>query len=133
MKKNVRQAQHVPVTDTSRARSQAADQRPHEAHLCAACIIVIGGDLCVRRLEKLFDGLRVYPSARFAGFGSRRRALATISSGSVLLVFMLCRSIGHSDSNAITERCRRANVHWVPVWGGFSAARREIRTALERR
>jgi hypothetical protein len=93
-------------------------------------VIVVGGDEPAQALDEILDGLRAFPSARFAGAGSISRALATISNGTVDLVVVLCRWIGHSDYRAIAERCRRAGVRLVGGCGGFSAARRAIDDAL---
>lgn len=94
-------------------------------------ILVVGGDDRVHRLEADVVGLRAFPSSRFAGPLSIRRAVATIAPTD--LVVVLCRWLGHSDSAAITARCRAVGAKILTVHGGFSAALAAIRNALEAR
>lgn len=97
----------------------------------AVRLVIVGGDERARELERVADHVRAFPSARFAGTGSISRAVATISCGSADLVVLLCRWLGHSDYHAIVGRCRAVGVPYLRVTGGFSAARRTIRGALE--
>lgn len=92
-------------------------------------VLVVGGDDRVHRLEAPDFELRAFPSSRFAGPLSIRRAVATIASTD--LVVLLCRWLGHSDSAAITGQCRVVGARILTVHGGFSAARRAIHAALD--
>lgn len=127
---------YVPRRSSADARAAHVRRPPSSrnlSELAAPRVIVIGGDDRTQTLEEFLDGLRTFPSARFAGAGSISRALAVISSGTADLVVVLCRWIGHSDYYAIAERCRLAGVRLVRVRGGFSAARRAIDDALGER
>lgn len=124
---------HVPHRSTADGRPVHAGRPSSPRNLTKLAmprVIVVGGDDRALALEDGLDGLRAFPSARFAGAGSISRALATVSSGTADLVVVLCRWLGHSDYHAIAERCRLAGVRLVRVRGGFSAARRAIDDAL---
>ena len=133
MQEKLRPARQVPASDPRRLSSDTACSYPvcppssePAALRAAARVIVIGGDERTLILKDRLHGLRVFPSARFAGAGSIQHALATISGGSVVLVLILFRWIGHLEYHAIAERCRQRGVRLLRVRGGFSAALRSL-------
>ncbi|MEQ1566319.1 MAG: hypothetical protein ABMA64_11825 [Myxococcota bacterium] len=95
-----------------------------------ARILIIGGDERTAVLTDLGSGVRAYPSPRYAGTGSLRRALQAIVNGGVDLVVLLVRWLGHPDYHAVVDRCRSAGVRYLVVAGGYSAARRAVAEAL---
>jgi hypothetical protein len=99
--------------------------RTHRDH-CK--ILVLGGD---GRYSDLRVGASVLalPSALY-GNGNTRRAIAIIAAGSVDLVVLFVRWLGHAEFWQIIAACTAANVRVLVITGGLSAARREVRTYL---
>ncbi len=93
-------------------------------------VLIVGGDARTGALTALGTGFRAYPSPRNAGTGSVRRALRAIVSGTVDLVVLLVRWLGHPDFHAVVNRCRSVGVRYLVVAGGHSAARRAVAEAL---
>lgn len=95
-------------------------------------IVIIGGDGRCRDL-RVAASIRSFPSSRYGGDGSVRQAIAAINGGSVHLVVLLVRWLGHTEFWSIKTACAAAMVPFVIVAGGLSSARRQVREFLERR
>ena len=93
-------------------------------------IALIGGDGRSSDLRLAPATVRSFPSPRYAGNGSLRRAIAAIDGGKVELVVLLVRWLGHSDFRSIVATCKAGDVPVLLVAGGMSAARRRVREFL---
>lgn len=89
-------------------------------------IAVVGGD-ATRELPPIEGAsIRRFPSSRDGGSGGLRCALAAVRSGSVALVIIYARFMGHSDSHNLREVCRNAGVPYRVVTGGMTTVSRAI-------
>lgn len=89
-------------------------------------IAVVGGD-ATRELTPIEGAsIRRFPSSRDGGSGGQRSALAAVRSGSVALVIIHARFMGHSDSNSLRDVCRKAGVPCRVVVGGMTTVSRAI-------
>ena len=67
--------------------------------------------------------LRVFGSARESGAGELRRLQASVKRGGIDEVWILCCWLGHSESRAILQMCRKRKIP-VRLFGGRGQARR---------
>lgn len=89
-------------------------------------IAVVGGD-ATRELPPVEGAsIRRFPSSRDGGNGGHRSALAAIRSGSVALVIIHVRFMGHGDSHNLREVCRKARVPCRLITGGMTTVSRAI-------
>ncbi len=93
-------------------------------------IVIVGGDGRGHDLRVAPASIRSFASPRYGGNGSLRRAVAAINGGTVDLVVLLVRWLGHSEFHSIVAACNAAEIPVLLVAGGFSAARRQVREFL---
>ena len=135
----MRDTQYIMYTScTTREWSWITGFRPIHGFLMSQLnesetgIAVIGGD--GRRLDLPFPTaiVRSFPSPRYGGNGSLRRAVAAIAGGRVGLVVLLVRWLGHSDSRSVAGICKSNGVPLLTVRGGASEAHRRVAEFLQR-
>jgi|GEM_PF-6603000 len=102
-----------------------------ERHSPQIEVAIIGGDGRGHDLGIPHATFRSYPSPRYAGNGTLHRAVAAVGGGTIHLVVMLVRWLGHSDFRRINGACKAADVPVLLVAGGISAARREVQLFLD--
>lgn len=85
-------------------------------------ILVVGGD--ARQGDRRIDGtlVRAVASTKSGGTGEHRALIAAVRAGSVKVVLLLVRWLGHSESRAITSACRSVGVRCLIVHAGMSTA-----------
>ncbi len=113
----------------SRSGSPSSSSTPRRRSVIA----VIGGD--GRRFRPLrADGVevRVCASSKHGGNGRLHSVLAAIRTGSIDLVILLTRWLGHSESHTIVEACRAACVPVRTVAGGMTSAARALSGYVDR-
>jgi hypothetical protein len=88
--------------------------------------VIVGGDTRFGAVTAAGWDIHAFASSRYGGNGSIHRAETTITGGTVDLVLVLVRWLGHSDSERVTRSCAAAGVPFLLVRGGFSAVRREL-------
>ena len=91
-------------------------------------VLVIGGD--GRKSPSPLLYIRFVPSCRYGGPARINHAVAAIRSGSVGLVVLLTRWLGHSEYQLIVRTCREANVRFIIARGGIATTLRAIGAAL---
>lgn len=89
-------------------------------------IAVVGGDATRELPPTEGASIRRFPSSGDGGSGGHRSALAAVRSGSVALVIIHARFMGHSDSSSLREVCRKAGVPCRVVIGGMTTVSRAI-------
>ena len=85
-------------------------------------VVVVGGDARHgdRRIRNAL--VRAVASIKHGGSGKHRALIAAIRSGTVGLVILLARWLGHSERDAIAATCRAVGVRCLTVSAGMSAA-----------
>lgn len=92
-------------------------------------VAVVGGD-GGRAMPPLTGWeVRRYSSGRYGGHGPINKLIAAIERGSVALVVLLTRWMGHSESDRIRRACRAAGVRCLLAPGGSSSVGRLLATA----
>lgn len=95
-------------------------------------VLVVGGD--ARQGDRQVNNVLVkaIASSKFGGNGEHRALIAAIRGGTVALVVLLARWIGHSEAHAICVVCRSVGVRYMFSGGGMNAAwnlvKREVRS-----
>lgn len=92
-------------------------------------VALVGGD-GRRRLHHNDCRISTFPSARDGGNGDVKRLLAAVAGGTIDVVILMTRWLGHSTSHAVTAACKRHDVALRFCTGGMSAARRMIDAEL---
>ncbi len=89
-------------------------------------IAIVGGD--ERRGRDFPIGVRVrrFASNHFGGNGGLKRVLTAIASGTLDLVVLLVRWLGHPAADRVRSACKQAGVPCHNVSGGESSATRLI-------
>jgi hypothetical protein len=113
----------------SRSGSPSSSSSPRRWSVVA----VIGGD--GRRFRPLLaDGVdvRVCASSKHGGNGRLHSVLFAIRAGSIDLVILLTRWLGHSESRAVVDACRAGGVPVRIIAGGMTSAARALSTYVDR-
>ena len=96
-------------------------------------VAIFGGDGRWSPGESTDDvTVRICPSSKHGGNARWRSLAVAIRAGFVDRVFVLARWLGHSESHAIVDACRRAGVPVQVVAGGATAAARALSAYLGR-
>jgi hypothetical protein len=95
-------------------------------------IAIIGGDGRHHAPRLIRATFRTFGSSRY-GSGNTRSAVAAIRSGTLGLVVLLVRWLGHPESHVLASTCRGAGVPILVVDGGMSAAWRAVRRFIAAR
>jgi hypothetical protein len=96
-------------------------------------IAIVGGDGRAHAI-RVSAVIRSFPSRRYGGNGSIRRAIEAIDGGKVELVVLLVRWLGHSEFDSIVRACKAAQVLFLIVpKGSVAAHQREVQGYLNAR
>jgi len=91
----------------------------HQPH-----VAVIGGVVNKLRERLSGTGLRCYGSAHHSGNGELQRLLAAIRGGTIDEVWILFRSIGHSEVRRLRATCKACGITYTLVTGISSIRKR---------
>lgn len=112
--------------DSSRSRSTGARcDKARAIHNSEVSIVIVGGDGRQRHHQIRNASIRCFASSKH-GNGNPRSVIAALRSGSVDLVILLVRWLGHPERHAIVATCRTQAVRYLVIERGMTAAWRAI-------
>ncbi|UQA61348.1 hypothetical protein [Polyangium aurulentum] len=122
----------VDVAQADRHDGRGRSRMP-ERRACKPAIAIVGGDGRAHHI-RVSAVIRSFPSGRYGGNGSIRRAVAAIDGGKVELVVLLVRWLGHSEYDAVVKACKSAQVLFLIVAkGSVTAHQQEVQEYLNAR